>query len=78
MPTVVSSTADLSPAGIAGYAKLVAAFLAGLLTVLVPFLPTDSGYDQWIQGGIAVLGFIAVYAIPNKVQPVTVVQPPQG
>lgn len=77
MPNVVESTADLTPSGIAGYAKTIAAFLAGLLTVLVPFLPTDSGYDQWIQGAIAVLGFVAVYAIPNKVKPVAVQSSPQ-
>lgn len=78
MPTTVTSTSDLTPAGIFGYAKVIAAFVAGLLTVLVPFLPTDPTWDHWIQGAIAALGFIAVYAIPNRVAPVTVVDPGPG
>ena len=76
--TTVTSTSDLTPSGVAGYAKVIAAFVAGLLTVLVPFLPSDPTWDHWIQGAIAALGFIAVYALPNQVKPVQVVTPPQG
>jgi uncharacterized membrane protein len=75
MPTTVTSTSDLTPAGLFGYAKVIAAFVSGLLAVLVPFLPIDSDVARYVQIGIAVCGFIAVYAIPNKVEPVTVVPP---
>lgn len=67
---MITSTSDLTPAGVAGYAKAIAAFLAGLLTVLVPFLPVDSDVARYVQIAVAVCGFVAVYAIPNKVEPV--------
>lgn len=66
---IVASTADLTPNGVLGYAKGIAAFVAGLLTVLVPFLPLDSDVAHYVQIGVAVCGFIAVYAIPNQLAP---------
>lgn len=69
---MIRSTSDLIPAGAAGYAKSIAAFVAGLLTVLVPFLPIGSTAAHYAQVAVAVCGFVAVYAVPNKVQPVLV------
>jgi hypothetical protein len=69
---IVASTADLTPSGILGYAKVIAAFVSGLITVLIPFLPIESDVAHWAQVAVAVCGFIAVYAIPNKVVPVPV------
>jgi uncharacterized membrane protein YadS len=70
MTTPISSTADLTPAGILGYAKLIAAAVSGVLVVIVPFFPLDSVWARWVQGGIALCGAIAVYAIPNLVKSV--------
>jgi hypothetical protein len=69
---VIRSTADLTPAGLLGYAKAYAALATGILVVLVPFFPIDSTVARWIQGALAVCGVIAVFAIPNPVQPVLV------
>lgn len=68
----ITSTSDLTPAGVLGYAKTIAAFVAGLITVLVPFLPIGSDAAHYAQIAVAVAGFVAVYAVPNKVQPVAV------
>lgn len=75
MKTTVTSTSDLTPAGPLGYAKSIAAFLAGLIAVIVQFVPADEGLTRWLTGAIAVLGFIAVYALPNATQPVEVDEP---
>ena len=72
---VVSSTSQLPPAGILGYAKGIAVSLSAILIVVVDFLP-EGQYKSWTQGAIAVLGAIATIALPNKVEPVVVVDPP--
>lgn len=69
---VVKSTADLTPAGLLGYAKAWAALATAILVVLVPFFPIDSTVARWIQGTLAVCGVIAVFVIPNPVEPVLV------
>lgn len=76
---VVKSTSDLTPAGLLGYAKGIAASLSAVLIAVVEFLP-DGDYKRWTQIAIAVLGAIATIAVPNKVEPVEVtpVLPPGG
>ena len=69
MTTPVTSTSDLTPNGILGYAKGIAAFVAGVLVVIVPFLPIDSEWMRYVQAVIAVCGAIAVVVLPNAVKP---------
>ena len=83
--TIVRSTADLTPDGIAGYAKAIASFagfLGTVLAVVQPMVAPDSQWGVWLGVAIAVLGVIATYALPNKVEPVMVggpsVPPPGG
>lgn len=68
----VKSTSDLTPSGLLGYAKGIAASLAAILVIVVEFLP-EGEYRRWTQGAIAVLGAIATIAVPNKVEQVQVV-----
>jgi hypothetical protein len=76
---VIKSTSDLSPAGILGYAKFIAAALIPILTIIVDYLPDqdNSGneWKRWTQLAIAILGAIAVFAVPNAVKPVDVPPP---
>lgn len=74
--TVITSTADLIPAGVLGYAKGFAVTLGAILTVVASVVGEDWAYIKWIQGGILVCTIIATIVIPNPVQPVTVVQAP--
>lgn len=74
-PVVITSTADLTPAGVLGYTKALAALVSAVLVVVVPFFPVDSTWAHWIQGAIALCGAIAVFALPNPVRPVTVHAP---
>ena len=69
MAPPVRSTSDLTPDGILGYAKGIAALAAGVLVVIVPFLPIDSVWARSVQAVIAVCGAIAVVALPNAVKP---------
>lgn len=71
---VVKSTSDLTPDGIVGYAKGIAASTSAVLIAVVEFLP-EGDYKRWVQIAIAVLGAIATIAVPNAVKPVTVVEP---
>lgn len=77
--TIVRSTADLTPDGIAGYAKTIAGFagfLGTVLAVVQPMVAPDSPWGRWLGIAIAVLGVIATYALPNKVEPVAVNRDP--
>lgn len=70
---IVKSTADLTPRGIAGYAKGVVNFcglLGAALAVVVPYLDPASVWARWVGGAIAILAFIGGVAIPNAVEPV--------
>lgn len=73
----VRSTADLTPDGILGYAKFIAAGLAAVLVTVVEFLP-DGDYKRWTLIAIAVLGAITTLAAPNYVKPVDTVAPGTG
>lgn len=84
-PAVIRSTADLTPDGILGYAKAIAASIGAALTALAQLIPEDWPYKVWLQGVILICTAIAVYAVPNKVTPVqaaptvvTGVVPPPG
>jgi hypothetical protein len=65
-PQIVS-TSQLTPDGILGYAKSIAALLSAVLISVAAFLPDN--WQRWVQATIAVLGVIAVYAVPNKIAP---------
>ena len=45
------------------YAKFVAAILTVLVTAGVGLIPAD--YISWIQLAVALIGEVAVYAVPN-------------
>lgn len=74
--SVIKSTTDLTPDGLLGYAKGMAASIAAILIAVVEFLPEEGGYKRWTQIAIAVLGAITTIAVPNKVKPVVVDPPP--
>lgn len=72
---IIKSTADLTPDGLLGYAKGIAAFatlLGTALAAIVPYLNPDSHWAQWVGLTIAVCGAVATVAVPNKVKPVVV------
>jgi hypothetical protein len=72
IPTkTVTSTADLTPAGVLGYAKTIAGLVALVLGAIAEFLPED--WTKPVQAVIAVCGVIAVYALPNQVRAEAVV-----
>ena len=71
----VTSTADLTPAGILGYAKSIAVFVGGLLGILAQFI-TDDPVRTYVSIGIAVCTFVGAYGFKNQVVPVEVVAPP--
>jgi hypothetical protein len=69
MTTPIVSTKQLIPAGLAGYAKAIAAFVSALLAAITPLAQFDDDVQRIIQITLAVLGVIAVYAVPNAVEP---------
>jgi hypothetical protein len=72
----VTSTADLTPDGILGYAKGIAVFIGGILTIVnEQFVPDDWPYKGWLAGAIAICTLIATITIPNPVKPMVVVPP---
>lgn len=75
VPRKISSTSDLTPAGVLGYAKGIVVALALTLESIAGLLP-----EQWQAYGrvaIAVLGLIAVVLTPNTFQELHVVPAPQ-
>lgn len=65
--TQIVSTKQLTPDGILGYAKGIAAVVAVVLGAAASYLP--DAWDQWVQLTLAVCGAIAVIAVPNAVKP---------
>lgn len=65
------TVSKLTPDGILGYAKSLATFVGGLLTVLVAFL-VEGPWKARVIIAIAVCTYIASYQLPNKVKPVVV------
>lgn len=76
---IIRSTADLTPAGLAGYRKAfmsVVSLLGTVLAAIQPMVLEDSPWARWIGIGIAVCGAIGVVGVKNDVQPEEVVVPP--
>ena len=48
------------------YAKFIAALLTVLVTAGVGLIPAD--YISWIQLAVALIGAVAVYAVPKHVE----------
>lgn len=72
-PTLVTSTAQLTPKGVLGYAKGIAVVVGVALAALVEVVGADWEYAAWLQLGILVCTAIATIVTPNPVEPVTVV-----
>lgn len=54
----------------AAYTKAVLAVLTAVLTLLASFLLVgDLGTSEWLQLGVAALGALGVYAVPNSGSP---------
>lgn len=75
---IVTSTADLSPAGIFGYAKGLAVTIGAILVAIAEVVGDDWVYNRWLQLAIGICTIIATIAIPNPVEPVEVVPPGQA
>ena len=69
---IISSTADLAPDGIAGYAKGVAVTLGAALTALSELLSDEWAPKRYVQAGILLCTAVVTILTPNKVQPVVV------
>ena len=54
--------------GMQRYNKFIVAMLTAGVVVLTPFIPgiEEVANAEWIQSAAAILGAVAVYAIPNK------------
>lgn len=72
---VIKSTADLSPAGILGYAKGIAVTLGAVLVGVAEVIPESWPYKRYLQGAILILTVIGTIGAPNAVKPVTVPPP---
>lgn len=53
----------------ARYTKSVLAVLAAVLTLLVSLIPGGISLSDWLQIGVAALGALGVWAVPNSGQP---------
>lgn len=73
---ILSSTAQLTPAGILGYAKGIAVTVGAILTAVAEIIPEDKEWKRYVQGAILICTVIATIAVPNKVGEVQVVDPP--
>lgn len=69
----VTSTSDLTPDGILGYAKGIAVAVGAILASIAEVFGEDWEYTRWVQLGIAICTVIATIAIPNPVKPEIVV-----
>jgi hypothetical protein len=72
---VIKSTADLSPAGILGYAKGIAVTLGAVLVGVAEVIPDTWPYKRYLQAAILVLTVIGTIGAPNAVKPVLVPPP---
>lgn len=72
---VITSTADLEPDGLAGYAKWIVAgigFLGALLAFIEPYFPEGSDWARWLGIAIALCGWLGTYLVANVFKPVVV------
>lgn len=65
----ITSTKQLIPDGVAGYAKFVVSAISTVLVAVLPFLPIDGDVTRWVTIAIAILGSLGVLLFPNAVQP---------
>lgn len=72
-PAVISSTSDLAPDKLLGYAKGIAVTVGSVLTVIAELIPNDQPWKRYVQGAILVCTVLATITIPNAVKPVVVV-----
>lgn len=75
-PVIVTSTAQLAPDKIMGYAKGIAFAAGGILAGVLQAFPIDEPLLGWLQGASVLCGLIAGVAVPNAVKPVAVINPP--
>lgn len=72
-PAVITSTKDLTPDKILGYAKGIAFAVGVVLTGLAEVIPNEWPYKRYLQGAILICTLVAGVQIPNAVKPVVVV-----
>lgn len=75
-PVIVTSTAQLAPDKIMGYAKGIAFATGGILAGVLQAFPIDQPLLGYLQGASVLCGLIAGVAVPNAVKPVAVINPP--
>lgn len=75
-PIIVTSTAQLTPDKIMGYAKGIAFAAGGILAGVLQAFPIDQPLLGYLQGASVLCGLIAGVAVPNAVKPVAVINPP--
>lgn len=74
---LLTSTSQLTPDKILGYAKGLAVVVGGTLTVLnEQVVPDDWPYKHYLTTAILICTAIATIAVPNAVKPVQLVDPP--
>ena len=76
MPDIISSTSDLTPAGILGWTKGIAVTVGAALTALSDILSEDWAPKRYVQAGILICTAIVTILAPNKVQRVVVADQP--
>lgn len=64
VPRPISSTSDLTPDGILGYAKGIAAAATLAVEALAEVLPEQ--WRGWARVAIALLGLVGVVLTPNR------------
>lgn len=72
-PAVITSTKDLTPDKILGYAKGIAFAVGAVITALAEVIDDTWPYKRYLQGALLLCTVIAGVQIPNAVKPVVVV-----
>lgn len=66
----ITSTKQLIPDGIAGYAKAVAAFVGFVIATVLQNIPDlDADLKKWLTLASVLVSGIAVWGLPNAVKP---------
>lgn len=71
-PKLATTTADLDPRGLAGYAKSYAPLVGGLCAVLLQFVTSDP-WRTILTAIVALCTYAATFYIPNAIKPVLTV-----